>query len=214
MCSISQPFVIFNISFNRKKNLKPGRIWVKEFGKEPFNNIVDDFVDLTSPTSSEVEQDSETNTATETKIFDNILNLVSNSTLPHNNVVTTTQSNKNNVKNQQNNNEIDTNHPTSSKVPLDLDFEFDAALETLVGHIETPIEIVEINEKTLFEDEEPVAGPSTSKQPLQCDEKIVLRLIEMFPDACPRFLREIALGKTWNDMSDAVTEICLRKFLL
>ncbi|XP_056641909.1 uncharacterized protein LOC130448505 [Diorhabda sublineata] len=39
------------------------------------------------------------------------------------------------------------------------------------------------------------------------DEKLVLRLIEIFPDSCPKYLREICDGKEWEDLDDIVTVI-------
>ncbi|KAG5876148.1 hypothetical protein JTB14_021080 [Gonioctena quinquepunctata] len=54
--------------------------------------------------------------------------------------------------------------------------------------------------------ENPEAGPSKKKnRPIE--EKLVLRLIEMFPQACPDYIRRVCRGKDWNEFDEVVTVI-------
>nr|XP_023018957.1 E3 ubiquitin-protein ligase RNF216-like isoform X7 [Leptinotarsa decemlineata] len=50
-------------------------------------------------------------------------------------------------------------------------------------------------------------GSSTVKKRKVVDEKLVLRLIEMFPQACPNFIRSVSENRKWSEFDDVVTVI-------
>lgn len=54
-----------------------------------------------------------------------------------------------------------------------------------------------------------VAGPSNDgvQKKKVLDQNLVLRLIEIFPAACPEYIRKICDGKRWTDLDDIVTVI-------
>lgn len=56
---------------------------------------------------------------------------------------------------------------------------------------------------------EPAAGPSTTvvQKKNILDQNLVLRLIEMFPEACPDYIRQVCDGKQFADLDDVVTVI-------
>ncbi|KAJ8949309.1 hypothetical protein NQ318_006734 [Aromia moschata] len=53
------------------------------------------------------------------------------------------------------------------------------------------------------------AGSSTISNQINrvVDEKLVLKLFEMFPEACPRYIRDICNGKQWDEFDDIVSVI-------
>ncbi|KAJ8979957.1 hypothetical protein NQ317_001542, partial [Molorchus minor] len=50
------------------------------------------------------------------------------------------------------------------------------------------------------------SGSSNNKK-IVVDEKLVLKLIEMFPEACPAYIRNICDGKQWSEFDDVITVI-------
>lgn len=49
-------------------------------------------------------------------------------------------------------------------------------------------------------------GDAISEQK-DLDNTLVLRLMEIFPQACPRYIRKVCINKTWREFDDLVTEI-------
>lgn len=48
---------------------------------------------------------------------------------------------------------------------------------------------------------------SAGEKVRNCDDKLVFRLIEMFPDTCSEYIRDICHNKHWEDFDDVVTII-------
>ncbi|KAJ8924800.1 hypothetical protein NQ315_000954 [Exocentrus adspersus] len=107
----------------------------------------------------------------------------------------------------------------------------DKHLPSIASAVETPI-VMNANAEEHHVDEvtpmeicsEPVAGPSkvpveqeavpsnipvepVAAKKRQLDQNLVFRIIEMFPEACPEYVRDICDGKKWEDLDDVVTII-------
>lgn len=83
----------------------------------------------------------------------------------------------------------------------------DQALNLIVG--ENNVTINENVESAIKLNDQVMAGPSNNaiQKKRVVDQNLVLRLIEMFPEACPVYIRSVCGGRQWTDLDDVVTVI-------